>query len=179
MYPIRETTIILPFNSLGGTKFEEPPANAAAPGEDRFLGVRNLYWLFDVEKGRRGCDDCWGLALMEMLTDPMLRQWVPAWVIEQYERANPFYKEVLTALQGEEHMRKNRALLKQTRHEMIRRHRRYLKKRAAKAKEKAGDASSTEEESRGESDADSEADAEKQADDLAAKLAKKYAHFWG
>ena len=85
---------------VGGTKFEEPPSNALAPTTDRFLGVRDLYWQFDVEQGKRGCDECWGLALMEMITDPMLRQWVPAWVVEQYERANPFYKEVLTALHG-------------------------------------------------------------------------------
>ena len=156
---------------VGATSFEEPPANAACPGEDRFLGVRDLYWRFDVEQGKPGCDECWGLALMEMLTDPMLRQWVPAWAVEQYERANPFYKEVLTALQGQEHIRKNRALLKQTRREMIRRHRRFLKKRALRAKQKTGDGSTTGEESKGESDADSEADVERQADDLAAKLA--------
>ena len=125
-----------------------------------------MIWQFDVEKGKRGCDDCWGLALMEMITDPMLRQWVPSWVVEQYERANPFYKEVLTALHGDENMRRNRALLKQTRHEMIRRHRRHLRR----TKKKKGVESS--EESRGESgesDADSEADAEKQAQDLASK----------
>ena len=35
---------------------------------------------------------------MEMLVDPMLKQWVPAWLVEQYERANPFFREALTAL---------------------------------------------------------------------------------
>jgi hypothetical protein len=60
------------------------------------LGVRDLYWKFEGVRDRRGADEGWGLALMEMLSDPMLRQWVPAWVVEQYERANPFYKEVLT-----------------------------------------------------------------------------------
>ena len=45
---------------------------------------------------------------MEMFSDPMLRQWVPAWVVEQYERANPFYKEVLTVLLGQE-IEKNKA----------------------------------------------------------------------
>ena len=44
----------------------------------------------------------------------------PAWVVEQYERANPFYKEVLTVLQGEE-LRSNKALLKRTKREMMRR----------------------------------------------------------
>ena len=37
-------------------------------------------------------------ALMETLTDPMLKQCVPAWVKEQYERAKPFCREVLTCL---------------------------------------------------------------------------------
>ena len=107
--------------------------------------------------------------MMEMITDPMLRQWVPAWVVEQYERANPFYKEVLTFLQGEEEASKNKKLLKQTKYEMTRRHRRHLRQTAKK--KKSGRESS--EESRGESgesDADSEANAGKQAEDLASKL---------
>ena len=41
-------------------------------------------------RGEQGQGAGWALAFMEMLTDPMLRQWVPAWVVEQYERANPF-----------------------------------------------------------------------------------------
>ena len=80
--------------------FEEPPANAAAPQEDRFLGVRDLYWRFDVEKGKRVCDHWWGLALIEMLTDPVLRHWVPAWVIEQYERANLFLQGCVDCFAG-------------------------------------------------------------------------------
>ena len=63
----------------GGTNFEDP-----SPAEDRYLGIRDLYMKF--EGTARG--DGWGLALMEMLTDPMLLQWVPAWVDEQYTRAN-------------------------------------------------------------------------------------------
>ena len=50
---------------------------------DRFLGVRDLYLAVS--------DDDWGLALMEMLTDPVLVGWVPSWVVEQYERANPYF----------------------------------------------------------------------------------------
>ena len=109
------------------------------------------------------------MALMGMITDPMLRQWVPSWVVEQYERANPFYKEVLTAMHGDENIRNYRALLKQTRQEMIRRHRRHL--RRTKKKENAFESSEESRDESGVSDADSEADAEKQAQDLASKLA--------
>ena len=58
-------------------------ASAAAPDLDRYLGVRELYGKFEGVRNRRGEEQGWGLALMEMLTDPMLRQWVPAWVVEQ------------------------------------------------------------------------------------------------
>ena len=54
---------------------------------------------FEGVRDGRGRDEGWTLALMEMLTDPMLRQWVPAWLVEQYERQNPFFRKVLTALQ--------------------------------------------------------------------------------
>jgi hypothetical protein len=30
-----------------------------------------------------------------MLVDPLLRSWVPLWVREQYERANPYFRRVL------------------------------------------------------------------------------------
>ena len=158
---------------VGGTRFEEPPCNAAAPREDRYLGVRDLYWQFDVEQGKRGCDDCWGLALMEMMVDPMLRQWVPGWVVEQYERANPFFKEVLTAFHGDERVQRNRVLLKQTKREMVCRHQRHLKK-VARKKKRGGESSSEGGGSKsgsGLSDADSAADADRQGEDLAAKLA--------
>ena len=108
--------------SFGATEFVAPPANAVAPEEDRFLGMRDLYWQFEGIRDRHGADIGWGLALMEMLTDPMLREWVPAWVVEQYERANPFYREVVTALLGQ-NIERNKALLRQTKKEMQRRHR--------------------------------------------------------
>ena len=90
---------VVPAVCFGGTRFEHPFQNAANPEQDRFLGVRKLYSRFDCVLNRRGVNEGWTLALMEMLTDPMLRQWVPSWVVEQYERANPFYKEALTDLQ--------------------------------------------------------------------------------
>ena len=64
---------------MGGTDFEEPL-------EGRYLGVADLYLKFD------GKGNAWSMALVEVLTDPMLKQWVPAWVNEQYERANPFFR---------------------------------------------------------------------------------------
>ena len=78
--------------------------------------------------------DGWFLALMEMLTDPMLKQWVPAWVEEQYTRANPFFREVLRALgpRDGQGLTSNKALLKRTKVEMVRRHCRHIAKEAAK-----------------------------------------------
>ena len=63
---------------FGATDFVEPFANAGFPDEDRYLGIRDLYAKFEGVRGRRGVDEGWGLALLEMLTDPMLMQWVPA-----------------------------------------------------------------------------------------------------
>ena len=87
---------------------------AAAPSEDRFLGVRDLYAKFD---------GAWDLALLEMLVDPLLMTWVPDWVREQYARANLFFQEVLDVIEVRG-VRSNRALLKQTKREMIRRQKR-------------------------------------------------------
>jgi len=157
---------------FGATQFVEPFAHAGLPDEDTYLGIRDLYMKFEGVRDRRGVDEGWGLALMEMLTDPMLKQWVPAWVVEQFRRANPFYQEVLTALQAE-NLQSNRALLKKTKQEMIRRHRRHLQKIAEK-KANGGAASSGDESggvSEGASTADERADVDAQADELAAKLA--------
>ena len=71
---------------------------------------------------------------MEMLTDVLLLQWVPKWVVEQYNRANPFFREVLRALQphGDLGPKSNKHLLKKTKREMVRRHHRQLAKDAAR-----------------------------------------------
>ena len=132
----------VPAVCFGATEFTEPFANAAEPEEDRQLGVRDLYMKFEGVRDGRGVDEGWSLALMEMLTDPMLRHWVPEWVVEQYERANPFYKEVLTALVSED-VQRNRQLLKRTKREMVKRHHRHLKKVAEK--EQRGQSSSSDE----------------------------------
>jgi len=62
---------------IGGTAFEDPKLNARNPNEERFLGVRDLYEKFEGTCfDRKGNDECWTLALMEMLTDTVLYQWV-------------------------------------------------------------------------------------------------------
>jgi len=67
----------------------------------RFLGVRDLVGAFD---GRR--DRTWGHGLMEMLVDPVLVLWVPCWIVEQYDRWNPFFKESLDVVLGWKSMEK-------------------------------------------------------------------------
>ena len=56
----------------------------------------------------------WGMALMEMVVDPVLCQWVPEYVLEQYKRWNPKFSAALRgALQEEvEGETSNRQLLK-------------------------------------------------------------------
>ena len=96
----------------GGTKFEHPFEHAVAGGLselDRHLGVRDLYDKFE---GKR--DTNWGFAMMEMLADPVLSTWVPSWAVEQYERANPFFRRVLHRLVGQR-LESNRRLLLRTR----------------------------------------------------------------
>ena len=123
--------------------------------------------------------DGWGMALMEMLTDPMLKQWVPTWVDEQYTRANPFFREVLTTLQplNGSGARSNHALLRQTRREMIRRHHRKLAREASqKERDKrklAGESVTTSGDGGGVSEdtAGSEADEVREADKLVSHLA--------
>ena len=129
---------------------------------DRHLGVRDLYDRFE---GRRETN--WGFALMEMLVDPVLSTWVPGWVVEQYERANPFFRRVLRRL-GEQRMASNRRLLLKTRREMVRRHQAEVSRVGAEGE--AGE--SSDEESAGAEaggDSDPEAGVE-DADELAARL---------
>ena len=82
----------------GCTPFVDEFANPMCPEEQQLLGTRSLYARFEGKRDGRGNDVGWTLALLEMLTDPMLLQWVPEWVVEQYERANPFFRETLKAV---------------------------------------------------------------------------------
>ena len=75
---VRQTVLSVNVVRWGATEFDAPVHVAAAPGEDRFLGVRDIYSKFDGK---------WDLALLEMLADPLLMTWVPDWVREQYARA--------------------------------------------------------------------------------------------
>ena len=62
------------------------------PGSARYLGVADLVTRFQDRKDSQGRVHGWGLALMEMLLDPVLRWWVPSWLVEQYERQNPTFR---------------------------------------------------------------------------------------
>ena len=137
---------VVAFACVGGTVFVDPFCSSAAPSEDRYLGTRELFMKFEGVRDSRGRDEGWTLALMEMLVDPMLRQWVPAWVIEQYERQNAFFKEVITELQGE-NIDRNMRLLKRTKREMIRR-KELHEKRKQQENDRASSDSGGEERSR-------------------------------
>ena len=58
---------------------------------------------------------------MEMLVDPMLVCWVPGWVREQYERANPYFCSVLKRLETCK-VSNNKVLLRRTKREMVKQH---------------------------------------------------------
>ena len=148
---------------LGGTLFVDPSADALSPDEARYLGTRELYYKFEGKLDGRHNNVGWTLALMEMLIDPMLKQWVPVWLVEQYERANPFFRESLTALVDV--VRSNTELLRSTKREMIRRQR--LHEQRKEARENV----TSEAESDGDDDgAGNESDPDEEADQLAARL---------
>jgi hypothetical protein len=107
--------------------------------------------------------------LMEMLIDPILYQWVPAWVVEQYERANPFFKEVLIVLQREP-VSTQRFFLKRLKREMVRRHHVHLKRKEDTKKRDEGLQSDSDLDADGQEIAE-EADDEEDADELVRPLA--------
>ena len=136
----------------------------------RFLGVHDLFMKFEgTKRDRKGKDIGWALALMEMLTDTVLYNWVPAWLSEQYERANPFFKEVLLAMQSEE-FKSNEALFRKTKREMIRRHQLHLRRSEDKKKKAEKDSESDDDAGNGESNDDEGVDAHKEGHDLASKF---------
>ena len=101
---------------------------------------------------------------MEMLVDPMLKQWVPSWLVEQYERANPFFREALTALV--EHVQSNAELLRKTKREMVRRHCLHQKRKDMQDKESSDAGGDGDDDGPGDG-----SDPDEDADQLAARLA--------
>ena len=161
----------------GGTLFQAPAVVAGFPLQDRYLGIRDLVHAFEGARRqevrwRRASDgsalECfvkerkrgrawkygWTMALMEMLADPVLSEWVPAWVREQYFRWNPDFLETLEKVLREDTVYGlcNREVLCATRKAMGLKY----KKREARLKKKKADA---EEEQDGDSDSSVGSDA--------------------
>ena len=86
--------------------------------------------------------DGWALALLEMLVDPVLVSWVPKWVREQYERANPYFRRVLEKMSGEVCASNHRFLLRLWRR-MVWRHEQAVLCKSRDGKEDADDGSSS------------------------------------
>ena len=135
---------------FGETEFEEPPAVADTTDaarrvltwRRRYLGVRDLWTKFEgLQRTLQAKEEdrFWCLMLMEMITDPMLRQWVPEWVVEQFERANPYYKDSLTrALVGWQECPRplrNARLLRRVLKDMVKRHQRRRRRDAARKRQ--------------------------------------------
>ncbi len=59
----------------------------------RYLGIGDLIDAFDGK---------WGDALMEMLVDLVLSQWVPNYVIEQYNRWHPYIRDCVKKEHGKD-----------------------------------------------------------------------------
>ena len=104
---------------------------------------------------------------MQMLVDPVLTTWVPSWVVEQYERANPFFQHVLRKLQHAR-LRGNRDLLLRLKKEMIRRHQKDLRG-AKEGKENKG-VSDEDDSDSGTDEESGQAESETNADAVAADL---------
>jgi len=107
----------------GETELTAPSVHGGAPHLDRFLGVRDLYSAIKD-------DDGWCLALMEMLTDPVLACWVPGWVVEQYERQNPYFRHYV-----EKVLKEDRSKEGLRNHEVLRRVRRRMQRRLTRVSE--------------------------------------------
>jgi len=141
---------------------EQTTHGGSASFLDRYLGIQDLYDAFEGTRRReliwveeqggwrervtgRPANCGWAFALMEMLVDPLLCEWVPKWIVEQYDRRNPHFREALVAVLREDraHALTHRQLLFNTRRLM----RRLLKaaERAAKVEEGAdgGDGSTS------------------------------------
>ena len=155
----------------GGSFFEEPAEHAGFPLADRLLGVRDLVAQFDAEWKRtevrwrragaeagggegdglqwvvertrgRGWKFGWAMALMEMVVDPVLSLWVPAWVVEQYKRWNPKFGPFLAKALEEDAagVKSNREILARVRTLLERDRKREEARRAEEAAEAEAEA---------------------------------------
>ncbi len=146
----------------GGTFFQAPALVAGFPLAERCLGVQDLVHAFEgsrtreirwrgreeggarewyVKERRRGAWKYgWGMALMEMLADPVLSEWVPAWVREQYYRWNPDFQESLVKVLREDAAYEmcNRQVLFATRRAMTVKFKKRRERRAKKVDEGVG-----------------------------------------
>ena len=109
----------------GGTFFGIPAVTAATGLETRCLGIGDLVDAFEgprrremrwrrregessevewflKERRRGGWKFGWCMALLEMLVDPILSEWVPAWMREQFHRWNPDFEEALAKVLRED-----------------------------------------------------------------------------
>ena len=103
--------------------------------------------------GRR-CDwYTWSYALMEMLVDPVLKTWVPAWVVEQYTRWNPYFeKQLRTVMEVDaDKALSNRTFLRTVRKKMESDYRRKKLKEKVTEEELADSDSGAENQSHGSS----------------------------
>ena len=142
----------------GATEFLQPLG--------RFLGVQDLILKFDGRRNTAGKENGWSMALLEMLVDPMLSAWVPAWVVEQYERWNRYFRGSLRwALRqrdsaGALRVKSNAQLLKLASKRMVSREkRRELRDQLAAADVDGDDSESSASSLHSESDMGDDADA--------------------
>ena len=164
---MRDRVVAADCRRWGGTFFEAPGLIAGVPSSERLLGVKDLVDAFEgprrlemrwrrceedgssewfVKERRRGAWKFgWSMALMEMLVDPVLLEWVPSWVREQFQRWNPDLQESLLNVlrQDTEYRMCNREVLFATRRVMrlkyLKRQTRREELRAAEEEGEAGE----------------------------------------
>ena len=129
---------------LGWTNFEDPFQVGGFREQDRFLGIQDFYTAFEGRTHGPRKVDGWSLGLLEMLVDPVLSTWVPKWVREQYERANPYFRRVLEKMLGEV-ARSNKVFLLRLHKRMVLRHEQSILRKARQGVGDAGEDSASSE----------------------------------
>ena len=128
---------------LGGTHFGSSCEDYRPDDDHRFLGVHDLYTQFEGRSHGQDKVDGWVLALLEMQTDPVLVSWVPKWVREQYQRANPYFRRVLEKMSGSV-FKSNRRFLLALFSKMVSVHEKAVVRKSRLREEQADDGSSSE-----------------------------------